>query len=358
MAVSLRNRRLSLFVVPRYDFRHVRIGGAGVRRPEHRHRGAAPRRCGKKLRRGLTGLLRGEGEAHPRRRKRQRRAHHHASRLPTGPEQDDRPRWATSRRPRYKGQSAGVSSMVCSPATVTHRPLLQGASVADYLIWRDDQQLHKYRSGARRLRPGEKKQLEAELAIQAKALSDLERAKKRGSGESTGHGRVAWSPPATTARCRTRNRRPARPPAVGPRRHSRFRTRQRPAGKITPRMYHALTEARLAGFTRYTHCWRTQDNGEHPQGQRPATSRPPRTVFGGVRRGCRQGVRAQDSRAWCMANAEALGVLYVIWFRQIWMPGVGWASVLRQGRSVGPNTPTMLHLSVFVDLARVLGSGP
>src|SRR3981081_1265 len=45
---------------------------------------------------------------------------------------------------RYKGSQLGVLNGlftgVGSPSS-----LLQGASVADYLIWRDDQQLHEYR---------------------------------------------------------------------------------------------------------------------------------------------------------------------------------------------------------------------
>ena len=51
-------------------------------------------------------------------------------------------------------------------------------------------------------------------------------------------------------------------------------------GCIKPRLYHALTEARLAGFTRYTHCWR-QQSWASIHWARPATSRP-RGGFGGA----------------------------------------------------------------------------
>jgi hypothetical protein len=115
-------------------------------------------------------------------------------------------------------------------------------------------------------------------------------------------------------------------------------------GHITPRMYHALTEARLAGFRRFTRCWRTQSWGEHPRG-RACDFSVSTGGFGGVATG---GDKTYGNRlaAWCKKNAEALGVLYVIWFRQIWMPGIGWRAYSGRGDPSSEHT-NHVHLSVL-----------
>jgi hypothetical protein len=45
-------------------------------------------------------------------------------------------------------------------------------------------------------------------------------------------------------------------------------------------------------------------------------------------------------------NASRLGVMYVIWYRQIWNPGTGWTSYSGSG---GPNAThtNHVHLSVL-----------
>jgi len=109
-------------------------------------------------------------------------------------------------------------------------------------------------------------------------------------------------------------------------------------------MYHALTEARLAGFTRFTACWRVQDSGEHPKG-RACDFSATQNGFGGVAAGADKAYGTRLA-AWCMANADALGVLYVIWFRQIWMPGVGWRAYFGSGDPSAEHT-NHVHLSVL-----------
>ena len=233
---------------------------------------------------------------------------------------------------RYKGSQLGVLNGlftgVGSPSS-----LLQGASVADYLIWRDDQQLHEYRQ-ARDDSEHQKKLLEAEVAIQAKALTDLDgqkRAAEKALASVGGMVTAGYSGPVPDAQPAPRN-------ADGswPRESQSVKDPTEPAGKITPRMYHALIEAQLAGFTRYTHCWRTASFGEHPRG-RACDFSASKGGFGGAATG---DDKAYGTRlaAWCKANAEALGVLYVIWYRQIWMPGVGWRAYFGSGDPAAEHT--------------------
>ena len=95
------------------------------------------------------------------------------------------------------------------------------------------------------------------------------------------------------------------------------------AGCVTARMLHSYNEARLFGFTRYTSMWRDGGGGEHPIGRAADFACDP-GGFGGVAFG--------DSKTYCdrlasffVHNADALGVIYVIWFREVWFPGSGWS---------------------------------
>jgi hypothetical protein len=116
------------------------------------------------------------------------------------------------------------------------------------------------------------------------------------------------------------------------------------SGCLTPRTLHALQEARRAGFTRYTACWRRQSWGEHPLGRACDFSA---TVSGFVDAAASGGDRAYGDRlaAWFIANANRLAVLYVIWYARIWLPASGWRSYHGDGTPAG-NHLNHVHLSV------------
>jgi hypothetical protein len=50
--------------------------------------------------------------------------------------------------------------------------------------------------------------------------------------------------------------------------------------------------------------------------------------------------------AFLVKNADRLGVMYVIWYRQIWMPGDGWKAYSPSG---GPSVvhTNHVHLSIL-----------
>jgi hypothetical protein len=114
------------------------------------------------------------------------------------------------------------------------------------------------------------------------------------------------------------------------------------AGCLTPRTYHALNEARFAGFNKTTHCWRTQSWGEHPRGR--ACDFMVNTS-GGAATGADR-TYGNTLAQWCIQNSNALGVLYVIWYRQIWMPGIGWRSYFGSGDPSSEHT-NHVHLSML-----------
>ena len=115
-------------------------------------------------------------------------------------------------------------------------------------------------------------------------------------------------------------------------------------GCVTPRMKHAYDEARQAGFTRYTKCWRQQSSGEHPKG-RACDFSVQKGTFGGDATGDDKtyGNRLAD---YFIGNASALGVLYVIWYRRIWLPSSGWKSYSGAGGDPSSDHTNHVHLSM------------
>lgn len=117
------------------------------------------------------------------------------------------------------------------------------------------------------------------------------------------------------------------------------------SGCITPRLNHAYQQARAAGFRRYTSCYSRRDSGEHPKGRAcdfsaAASGFKNSNATGGDR------TYGDNLAAFLVQNANRLGVMYVIWYRQIWMPGTGWRSYSGSG---GPNAThtNHVHLSVL-----------
>ncbi len=116
-------------------------------------------------------------------------------------------------------------------------------------------------------------------------------------------------------------------------------------GCITPRTLHALNESKAAGFTRYASCFRGGSDGEHPLGRACDFAAAP----GGFRDVHASGGDKEygdNLAAFLVSNASRLGVMYVIWYRQIWMPGRGWSSYGGGGGPAGAHT-NHVHLSVY-----------
>jgi hypothetical protein len=114
------------------------------------------------------------------------------------------------------------------------------------------------------------------------------------------------------------------------------------SGCLTPRTLHALQEARKAGFNHFTACFRPGSWGEHPEGRACDFAASP-GGFGGVAAGADRDY-GNRLAGWFIANSDRLGVLYVIWFHQIWNPAVGWHYYSGDGTPSGNHT-NHVHLS-------------
>jgi len=113
-------------------------------------------------------------------------------------------------------------------------------------------------------------------------------------------------------------------------------------GCLTPRTLHALQQARLTGFTHYTACYRPATWGEHPLGRACDFAADP-NGFGGIATGASRDY-GNRLAGYFIANADRLGVLYVIWYHQVWTPAVGWHYYKGDGTPSGDHM-NHVHLS-------------
>lgn len=116
-------------------------------------------------------------------------------------------------------------------------------------------------------------------------------------------------------------------------------------GNITPRMAQVYTEIVSRFGEGYgVLCYRPDDSGEHPDGRACDFM----LSSGGAEPSGAQVQRGYDIAAWAQANAERLGIMYIIYRQRIWdiRCGCGWESMEDRG-SVTANHVDHVHISVF-----------
>jgi hypothetical protein len=116
------------------------------------------------------------------------------------------------------------------------------------------------------------------------------------------------------------------------------------SGCITPRLLHALQQAKKAGFTHFVSCYRSGGSGEHPKG-RACDFAADKNGFGGVATGSSKDYGNRLAN-YFINNSGRLAVLYVIWFRRIWLPSSGWKSYTRGNGDPSSDHTNHVHLSV------------
>ena len=95
-------------------------------------------------------------------------------------------------------------------------------------------------------------------------------------------------------------------------------------GCVTPRTLHAYKEVKRAGFKRFVGCFRSGGPYEHPKGRACDWSLRNSGFASASNRDER--LYGNNLAAFLIRNADALGVLYVIWYKRIWFPATGWKS--------------------------------
>ncbi len=176
-----------------------------------------------------------------------------------------------------------------------------------------------------------KRKVQAETALKAAQLSD----DKPGTPARAGSGSSGRTVKAKAARRNSNGSLPGESCSVND---------PTTSGCITPRTLNAMKQAKAAGFTRFVSCFRPQGSGEHPKG-RACDFASDRSGFGGVASGSSRtyGDRLAN---YFINNADRLGVLYVIWFKRIWLPSSGWKSYSRGRGDPSSDHTNHVHLSM------------
>jgi hypothetical protein len=239
----------------------------------------------------------------------------------------------------YRSGSFGTTSALLNSSSPG--AFIERAALAKTVAAHNDRQLHEltrlrveYRSAKDGVDAELAKQQE-QLTVMAKKQKDAENALAAAGGRATG-GFVSATSPAAKPAPRAAN--VSWPP------EKCIIDDPTTSGCITARTLNVLQQAKAAGFTRFVSCYRTGDVYEHPKG-RACDFAAQASGFGGEATGGDR-VYGNNLAAYFVRNADALGVLYVIWFRQIWMPGTGWRSYSGGGDPSSAHT-NHVHVSVY-----------
>ncbi|GAA3294286.1 hypothetical protein Dvina_50485 [Dactylosporangium vinaceum] len=195
--------------------------------------------------------------------------------------------------------------------------------------------LEKDLAAAKKAADEEVAKQQAQAAIQAKKKADAEAALAKMRGKADGYVNVN-SPLANPAPRNADGSWPAENCIIDD---------PTTTGCITPRMLHAAQEARKAGFTHFYSCFRPSGPYEHPKG-RACDFSAAADGFGGTATGADK-TYGTNLAAYFVKNASALGVLYVIWFRQVWTPAAGWHAYSGGNGDPSSDHTNHVHLSVL-----------
>jgi hypothetical protein len=242
---------------------------------------------------------------------------------------------ATTRRllvTAYRNNGMATTAQLLS--SVSTDQFIDRATAANSMALHNSKKIRAYNQLNREL--GEqKKSLDAEIAVQEQQLALMEKKKKEaeaavgGAGQaSAGSGpKVPAGPGGKSGGCNVKD-----PSGTG--------------GCITNVLLYAYNQTKAAGFTHYVSCYRSQeDGGEHPRG-RACDWAANAKGFAGVASGADKDY-GETLANFYIANAKALNVLYVIWFKRIWQTATGsWKTYGGQCGDPSCDHTNHVHLSV------------
>ena len=241
----------------------------------------------------------------------------------------------------YRGTRTHIALAILENASADD--LLDSATTLQYITRRDNRQILELTS-ARKSYEEQKKALAEEIRLQQEQVAvmdkkrkDAEDALKRAGGGQLSTGVVPGTATASPA--------PRNADGSWPAESCSQKDPTNSSGCLTPRTLHAYQEALLAGYTRYAHCYRSASSGEHPKGRACDFSS---AVSGFIDARATGGDKAYGDKVtgWLLANASRLGVYYVIWYKQIWMSGIGWRTYSGDGTPAGDHY-NHVHLSMM-----------
>ncbi len=240
----------------------------------------------------------------------------------------------------YRGQRISLTNVVL--ASDDAETVIRGMTTVQYMLARDDKQLRELAANRLKLEQ-QRTDIAAAVANQQAQLKIMETNKKAAEDalkKAGGGGAVTGTPSGGKVTTNPVGRN-------GDGSYAKQGCSQddpTTSGCISPRMLNAYNEARKAGYTHYTSCYRSGGGGDHPAGKACDFSSNAKT-FVNARASGADKVYGDNLAAWCVANAKNLGVKYVIWYKRIWQPSSGWKSYGGDGTPAGDHY-NHVHLSM------------
>jgi peptidoglycan DL-endopeptidase CwlO len=237
-------------------------------------------------------------------------------------------------------QSSGFSAVSGVLSTGSSEGFLDGITLLSAVATHETNMVRKLLT-TRDEANAAKAAIDAEIGAQQDALAKMEANKQQaeqalwavGGGQATGGFTAASSVVAAPA---ARNANGTWSP------ESRSVYEPASGGYITPRTAHAKAQAQAAGFTGHVTCYRpVEDGGEHPRGRACDFA----VGSGGAAYGADR-TYGNSLAAFFLFNAERLGVLYIIWYRQIWLVSSGWRTYYGCC-GASPEHTNHVHLSMY-----------
>lgn len=242
----------------------------------------------------------------------------------------------------YKGGRVSMAEAILGADSPDH--LMDGVLTVRYLVDQNNAQLHAYLATQKDL-ADEQAQLAAEIKNQQAQLAIMDQKKKDAQTAlaKAGGGQSASGVPAGNSA--VANAAPRNSDGSLAKESCSITDPTGTGGCITPRMLNAYNSARADGFTHYTKCWRREATGEHQKGRACDFSANASTFVDARATGAD---KAYGDRlaAYFIANSTRLGVLYVIWYKQIWQPGIGWKNYTNGDGTPAGDHYNHVHLSV------------
>jgi hypothetical protein len=239
----------------------------------------------------------------------------------------------------YRGNRLNVSMVLLdsdSPAAMLH-----DAATVDFLAQRDDREIRSLVK-AKKDYTEQRTALDNEVKLQEQQLAEMDKRKRdaeRALGNPNAVTPVSGAGQQASASPAPRNADGSWPS------ESCSQSDPTTSGCLTARTLHALQEARSAGFNHYTACYRSGGGGEHPKG-RACDFAANATGFQNARATGADKSYGDQLAGWFIANSDRLGVLYVIWYKQIWFPGLGWRAYTSGDGTPAGDHYNHVHLSV------------
>ncbi|MBN1174958.1 MAG: hypothetical protein JXA67_22560 [Micromonosporaceae bacterium] len=240
----------------------------------------------------------------------------------------------------YRGSNISTLNVLLD--SESPESFLDGMTIMRYMTARDDRLLRTFKN-AKRTYEQQKKTIADEIKTQKNELAVMEKQKKAAQAalKKAGGGQLSpgYVPGKATATQAPRNADGSWP------KQSATKDDPTTSGKITARTLHAYQQVRAAGFSRYVSCYRMDDHGEHPKGRACDFSSAEKSFLNSRATGDDK-VYGDKLTGWLIGNTDRLGILYIIWWNQIWFPGSGWRSYNSGNGTPSGDHYNHIHLSM------------